>query len=60
MTQEEMERKIGHNALRVKDGKIEHFDPHPSETQEQDIKEFEAWWATYGIDRLYSGDLRKE
>ena len=28
--------------------------------QEQDEKEFEEWWATYGIDRLYSGDLRKE
>jgi len=41
MTQEE--RKVGHNALRFKDGKIEHFDPHPQETKEQDEKEFEEW-----------------
>lgn len=42
MTREE--RKVGHNALRFKDGKIEHFDPHPQITNEQDEKEFEEYW----------------
>jgi len=43
MTKEQDERKHGHSALRVKDGELESFDPHPQETKERDEKEFEEW-----------------
>jgi len=39
------ERKVGHTALRVKNGELETFDPHPSETDEEGKGEekFEEW-----------------
>ena len=41
------ERKIGHNALRVKDGKIESFDPHPLSAEMIAAQLREQWRAIH-------------
>ncbi len=41
---EETERKIGHKGLRIKNGEIETFDPHPRTSEIEEIKEIEKRW----------------